>query len=36
VFVVDREGDIRYVELLGEVGDEPNYDAALKVAKELL
>jgi len=36
VFVVDREGDIQYVELLGEVGDEPNYDAALKVAKELL
>jgi len=36
VFVVDREGDIRYVELLGEVGDEPDYDAALKAAKELL
>jgi thiol peroxidase len=36
VFVVDRGGDIRYVELLGEVGDEPNYDAALKAAKELL
>ena len=36
VFVVDREGDIRYVELLGEVGDEPDYDAALKTAKELL
>ena len=36
VFVVDREGDIRYVELLSEVGDEPDYDAALKAAKELL
>ena len=36
VFVVDREGDIRYVELLGEVGDEPDYDAALNAAKELL
>jgi len=36
VFVVDREGDIQYVELLGEVGDEPDYDAALKAAKELL
>jgi thiol peroxidase len=36
VFVVDREGDIRYVEVLGEVGDEPDYDAALKAAKELL
>jgi thiol peroxidase len=36
VFVVDREGDIRYVELLSEVGDEPNYEAALEVVKELL
>ena len=36
VFVVDRKGDIQYVELLGEVGDEPDYDAALKAAKELL
>lgn len=36
VFVVDRDGDIRYIELLGEVGDEPDYDAALKAVKELL
>jgi len=36
VFVVDREGDIRYVELLSEVGNEPNYEAALKAVKELL
>ena len=36
VFVVDREGDIRYIELLSEVGDEPNYDAALSAVKELL
>ena len=36
VFVVDREGDIRYIELLSEVGDEPNYDAALGAVKELL
>lgn len=36
VFVVDREGDITYVELLSEVGDEPNYDAALDAAKGLL
>jgi len=36
VFVVDREGDVRYIELLSEVGDEPNYDAALSAVKELL
>jgi len=36
VFVVDREGDIRYIELLSEVGDEPDYDAALSAVKELL
>ena len=36
VFVVDRDGDVRYVELMGEVGNEPNYDAALDAAKELV
>ena len=36
VFVVDREGDIRYIELMKEVGTEPDYDAALKVVKELI
>ena len=36
VFVVDRDGDIRYIELLSEVGDEPNYDAALGAVRELL
>ncbi len=36
VFVVDREGIVRYIQLLEEVGTEPDYDAALKAAKELL
>jgi thiol peroxidase len=36
VFVVDREGDIRYIEVLSEVGDEPDYEAALNAAKGLL
>jgi len=36
VFVVDREGDIRYIELLSEVGDEPDYEAALSAVRELL
>ncbi|HDQ99408.1 MAG TPA: thiol peroxidase [candidate division WOR-3 bacterium] len=35
VFVVDREGVIRYIELVGEVGREPDYEAALAVAREL-
>ena len=36
VFVVDREGDIRYIESLSEVSDEPDYEAALEAAKELI
>lgn len=29
VFVVDKAGDIRYIELVPEMTDEPNYQAAL-------
>jgi thiol peroxidase len=36
VFVVDKDGVIRYQELVKEIGIEPNYDAALKAANELL
>jgi len=36
VFVVDRQGVVRYVELVKEVASEPNYEAALGAAKELL
>jgi len=36
VFVVDKEGVVRYTELVKEVADEPNYDAALAAAKGLL
>ncbi len=35
VWVVDQKGVIRYVQLVPEVTAEPNYEAALKVAKEL-
>ncbi len=35
VFVVDREGVIRYIELVDEVTNEPDYDAALKAAEKL-
>ena len=36
VFVSDKQGVIRYVELVKELGTEPNYEAALKAAKGLL
>lgn len=35
VFVVDKQGVIRYVELVKELTNEPNYEAALTAAKEL-
>jgi thiol peroxidase len=35
VFVVDREGVVRYVELVPELGQEPNYEAALAAVREL-
>ena len=36
VFVVDRNKTIRYMELVKEVGQEPNYELALEAAKKLL
>ena len=36
VFVVDTEGIVRYKELVGELTNEPDYDAAILAAKELL
>ena len=36
IFVVDRDGAIRYIQLVPEVSDEPDYDAVLAAAKELL
>jgi thiol peroxidase len=35
VFVVDREGIIRYVEVVEEIANEPNYRAVLDAIKEL-
>jgi thiol peroxidase len=34
VFVVDKEGIIRYIEVVEELTNEPDYEAALKAAKE--
>lgn len=35
VFVTDKDGTIRHVEYVEEVGSEPNYEKVLKVAQEL-
>ncbi len=35
IFVVDREGVVRYVELVKEVSNEPNYEAALDALNRL-
>lgn len=36
VFVVDKQGVVRYTELVKEVTDEPDYDTALAAARSLL
>ncbi len=36
VFVVDGEGTIRYVQLVREMTNEPQYDPVIQVVKELL
>jgi thiol peroxidase len=36
VFVVDKEGTIRYRELVKEIASEPDYDAVLTAVKELV
>lgn len=35
VIVVDRDGIVRYYQLVKEVGEEPNYDTVLSAVKEL-
>lgn len=36
VFVVDKEGVIRYIQLVEELTDEPDYEHVLKAVRELL
>lgn len=36
VFVLDKQGVVRYSQLVSEVTDEPDYDAALNAAQNLL
>ena len=33
--IVDKDGVVRYVEYVGEITEEPDYDQAIKVAREL-
>jgi thiol peroxidase len=34
VFIVDREGAIRYIQIVKEVGDEPDYESVFSAVKE--
>lgn len=36
VFVIDREGTLRYIQIVKEVADEPDYDAVIEAVKKLL
>lgn len=36
VFVLDREGAVRYIQLVPEIASEPDYDTVLKEVKNLL
>ncbi|MBV8820652.1 MAG: thiol peroxidase [Acidobacteriaceae bacterium] len=36
IFVVDQQNTLKHVEYVKEVADHPNYDAALKAARELI
>ena len=36
VFVVNKDGVVRYIQIVDELTNEPDYEAALKAAKELL
>ncbi len=36
VFVIDRDGVVRYAEYVPSAGNEPNYDAALAVVREVV
>ena len=35
VFIVDRDGAVKYVELVKEITDEPDYNAALDAVRKL-
>ncbi|WP_424245530.1 thiol peroxidase [Elusimicrobium posterum] len=36
IFVIDKQGIIRYVQVVEELSDEPNYEAVMEAAKKLV
>jgi len=36
IFIVDKDDVIRYIEIVPELTNEPDYDAAIKAARDLL
>jgi len=36
IFVIDKEGVIRYIEIVSELTHEPDYEAAINAAKQLM
>lgn len=36
VFVIDKEGVVRYAQIVNEITNEPDYELALRVVKELI
>ncbi|MFH1487471.1 MAG: thiol peroxidase [Pseudomonadota bacterium] len=36
VFIIDRDGAVRYIQVVNEVTNEPDYDAVLAAAKKLI
>ena len=36
VFVIDKDGIIHYMEIVGELAQEPDYEAAIKAVRDLL
>ncbi|HEX2973669.1 MAG TPA: redoxin family protein [Tepidisphaeraceae bacterium] len=36
IFVLDRNGAVRYAQIVNELSQEPDYDAALDAAKQLV
>ncbi len=36
IFILDKDDNVKYVEYVKELGNPPNYDAALKILKEVI
>jgi thiol peroxidase len=36
IFVIDKDGNLQYVEYLGEMTEHPNYEAAIEAVKKLV